>query len=97
MHVWKVKGVTAYPRLGDKNNVVYSVHWRCGLIDGIAELNPPSDQFVPFEQLTEDTVLGWVWARTPKAVWEARATKAEDEAKNPKPEAVAVSLPWATE
>lgn len=93
MHTWKVEGLKAYPRLDGKTNVVYSVHWRCGLIDGIAEF-APSDQFVPFENLTEETVLGWLWAKTPKAVWEARATKAEEEAKNPTPEPVTVLLPW---
>ena len=34
---WKVKGLTAYPRLDDKDNVVYLVHWELGLIDAVTE------------------------------------------------------------
>jgi len=48
-----------------------------------------------FDQLTEETVLGWVWAKTPKAECEARAAKYEESLKNPPPEPVAVSLPWS--
>lgn len=94
MHAWKIENIDVYPSFDGKTNVVYSVHWRCGLIDGISTFQL-SDQFVPFESLTEETVLGWVWAKTPKEVWEARATKAEEEAANPKPEPMTVSLPWA--
>lgn len=95
MHTWKVLGVQAFPNLNGKLNVVHSVHWELGPIDVITELNPPSGEFVPFDALTEDVVLNWVWGRTPKADWEARAAKAEEAAKAPAPEAVKVSLPWA--
>jgi len=30
MATWKVEGISAYPRLNDKDNVVYSVHWSIG-------------------------------------------------------------------
>jgi len=95
MATWKVEGVSAYPRLNDKDNVVYSVHWSIGAYDSITNLDLPSDDFIPFDQLTEETVLGWVWAKTPKAECEARAAKYEESLKNPPPEPVAVSLPWS--
>lgn len=95
MHTWKVLGLKVFPSLDGKANVVYSAHWSYGPLDAIVEFNKPSDQFIPFDQLTEDVVLGWVWAKTPKEAWEERVRKVEDAANNPKPEAVTVKLPWA--
>jgi hypothetical protein len=47
--------------------------------------------------LTEDVVLGWVWARISKEDIEVRAAKAEEDAKHPPPKPVPVALPWVTE
>jgi len=97
MAEWKVKSLTAYPHLEGKDNVVYLVHWELGLIDAVTELLLPAADFIPFEALTEKVVLDWVWARISKTDMEARAVKAEEDAKNPKPEPVPVDLPWVTE
>lgn len=94
MDAWKVEGIKAYARLNDKDNVVYSVHWSIGAYDSITNLSLPSDDFIPFNQLTEETVLGWVWEKTPKAECEARAAKYEESLKNPPPQAVDIQLPW---
>ena len=94
---WKVKSLTAYPHLDGKDNVVYLVHWELGLIDAVTELLLPAGDFIPFADLTEEIVLNWVWARISKADMEARAAKAEEDAKHPQPEPVPVNLPWVTE
>lgn len=95
MHVWKILGLKAFPILDGKANVVYSAHWKYGPLDAIVEFNKPNDQFIPFEQLTEETVLNWVWDKTPKEAWEERVRKVEEAINNPKPEAVTIKLPWA--
>lgn len=97
MAEWKVKSLTAYPHLDGKDNVVYLVHWELGLIDAVTELMLPTGGFIPFDGLTEDVVLGWVWARISKEDIEVRAAKAEEDAKHPPPKPVPVALPWATE
>jgi hypothetical protein len=94
---WKVKSLTAYPHLDGKDNVVYLVHWKLGLIDAVTELMLPTGNFIPFDGLTEDVVLGWVWARISKEDIEVRAAKAEEDAKHPPPKPVPVALPWVTE
>ena len=94
---WKVKSLTAYPHLDGKDNVVYLVHWELGLIDAVTELMLPTGDFIPFDGLTEDVVLGWVWARISKEDIEVRAAQAEEDAKHPPPKPVPVALPWATE
>lgn len=94
---WKVKSLTAYPHLDGKDNVVYLVHWKLGLIDAVTELMLPTGDFIPFDGLTEDVVLGWVWARISKEDIEVRAAKAEEDAKHPPPKPVPVALPWVTE
>lgn len=95
MHTWKVLGLKVFPSLDGKANVVYSAHWSYGPLDAIVEFNKPSDQFIPFEKLTEEVVLNWIWARTPKEVWEERVRKSEEAISNPIPEAVDIKLPWA--
>jgi hypothetical protein len=95
MAEWKVRSLTAYPKIDGKENVVYLVHWELGLIDAVTELTLPAGDFIPFEDLTEEVVLNWVWARISKADMEARAVKAEQDAKNPQPEPVPVDLPWS--
>ena len=95
MATWKVRSLTAYPHLDGKDNVVYLVHWELGLLDAVTELLLPAGDFIPFADLTEEIVLNWVWARISKADMEARAAKAEEEAKNPPPKPVPVALPWS--
>jgi len=97
MAEWKVKSLTAYPHLDGKDNVVYLVHWELGLIDAVTELMLPTGDFIPFDGLTEDVVLGWVWARISKEDIEVRAAKAEEDAKHPPPKPVPVALPWVRE
>jgi len=94
MAEWKVESLTAYPKLDDKENVVYCVHWRCDALDAVTELSLPSGDFIPFEDLTEGIVLGWVWDRISKSGMEALAAKIKEEAENPAPVAVEVKLPW---
>lgn len=95
MHVWKILGLKAFPNLDGKANVVYSAHWSYGPLDAVVEFDKPSDKFIPFDQLTEDVVLGWVWEKTPKAAWEAQVKAVEDAVKNQQSPTVPVALPWA--
>jgi hypothetical protein len=74
---WSVVSLECYESFAGFENVVRYVHWRCtasgaGLDEetvtasrtGTVELPlHPLDPFILFDDLTEETVLGWVWPR----------------------------------
>jgi hypothetical protein len=60
-----------YPTEGGKQDVVFTVHWNCsgvnGAYNGYVYSSQPvtvnSDEpFTPYADLTQDQVLGWIWA-----------------------------------
>jgi shikimate kinase len=65
---WNCKTVDVYPQEEGETNVVYNVHWR---VTGVKEdysatnigtqivtLNPETE-FIPFDELTNEVVVGW--------------------------------------
>jgi hypothetical protein len=80
---------------------VIVAHWRCDAVDGEFSAgaygscgftpDPESEGFVPFDQLTQDDVLEWVWGVEDKAEIEAKVQAKIDEQKAPKTEA---GVPW---
>ncbi len=65
---WNCKTVDVHPQAEGETNVVYNVHW---VVTGTEEdysatsigtqvvpLNPEAD-FIPFEDLTNEIVVGW--------------------------------------
>ena len=84
MAIWKVDDVFVNPQDGEHSDVVVTVAWRCTSEEngvtvnncGVTSLAPPKNAFVPFSQLTEETVLNWVWENgTNKSSIEARAAQ----------------------
>ena len=67
---WAVNSMTAYPQQQGFTDVVFQVAWVCSATDGVnataaygsvdVTLNP-ADPFTPYDQLTLDQVLGWVY------------------------------------
>lgn len=90
---WKVEGLYVAPVDGHDNAVV-SVHWTLGSLKSVTRLDRPQSDFIPFPQLTEEVVLGWVWDKVNKDAWEIRAEEAGKIA-NTASDAVNVALPWA--
>lgn len=90
---WKVEGLHV-ASVDGHDNVVVSVHWTLGSLKSVTRLDRPQSDFIPFPQLTEEVVLDWVWGKTDKAGWEARADEAGKIA-NVASDAVNVALPWA--
>jgi len=91
---WNCKTVDVYPTSGDNTDVVYNVHWRVtGTSDqvdadgnaytatsiGTQTLNTEEIvDFVPFEDLTNELVAGWVQA----AMGEEAVANLEDSLNN---------------
>lgn len=70
-YTWKINAVDCYTSKDGLEKVAYNVHWTCTATDGqhttssigvnsIGSPNP--DNFIPFDQLTEEQVVEWVKA-----------------------------------
>ena len=81
---------------------VFKAHWRCTATDGEFSASsygtagfsqdPESESFVPYDQLTEEQVLQWVWADgVDKDATEAALQAKIDAEKNP---TTAAGVPW---
>ena len=96
--IWSVTKleVTTYEGLSD---VVISVGWSVtdtqqGVTEtftGVTLVEPPSDNFTPYNQLTEAQVLEWVFKKVSQAGTEAIVTQRIQDKISP---AVDPPLPW---
>ena len=98
MTVWSI-AQTEYTNDSDKGIVV--AHWRATATDGDFSASsygtvgftpdPDSEDFVPFESLTEADVLEWVYAAVDKDATEAALAANIEDQKAPK---VVAGTPW---
>lgn len=71
---WRVGTLECYPTYDQNKDVVFTVHWDCvgsetvnnitynGRVYGATGVTFHSgSEFTPYDQLTQDQVLGWVW------------------------------------
>jgi hypothetical protein len=76
---------------------VTTAHWNCTATDGDFSANAygtvgfSGDLVTPYENLTQEQVLGWVWEQIDKAEIEANLTKQIEAQKNPVSE---TGVPW---
>ena len=78
---------------------VTTAHWRANAVDGDYSASAygtcgwsEGEPIIPYDQLTQDTVLGWVWADgVDKDATEATLTAQIEAQKNP---VTATGLPW---
>lgn len=69
--VWSIGQLDVKPAEGDLSDVVVTAHWRCtatedtftGTVYSTCSFPAPEGtEFIPYPDLTLDTVLGWIWA-----------------------------------
>ena len=98
---WKVESMVVKPQDGSHTDVVVTAAWRCTAVDGEHSASnygsmgfaSPTGDFTAYADLTEDTVLGWIWANgVDKAEVEANVARELDMQVNPP--TVAKPLPW---
>jgi hypothetical protein len=99
---WTITAMNCYPTVGSETDVVFTVHWTCSGTDGTytssvystCSVPTPTDgSFTPYDQLTQDQVLGWVWANgVDKDATEAAVQQQIDNQINPP--VVSPKLPW---
>ena len=101
MTTWTISALDCAPSEDGHTNVVKTVHWRCDGADGeftgsvysTCSLPAPEGSFTAYDDLTPETVLGWIWANgVDKAATEAAVQAQIDAAKTPA--IVQPALPW---
>jgi len=76
---------------------VTTAHWTCTATDGDFSANAyctvgfSGDLVTPYENLTQEQVLGWVWEQVDKAEIESNLTAQIEAQKNPVSE---TGVPW---
>jgi hypothetical protein len=104
---WTISAMDCKVSEDNLSDVVFNVHWRCSAteVDGdktysasvystcsVPGPNPAS--FTPYASLTQEQVLGWIWANgVDKDATEAAVLQQIEMQKNPP--VVAPPLPWA--
>ena len=98
---WFVTAMDCYPQDDGNADVVFVVHWTCaGVQDNYSAsvystttVPTPEDNFTPYADLTQDQVLGWVWANgVDRFVTEAAVVQQIDNQIDPP--VVTPPLPW---
>jgi hypothetical protein len=102
--VWIIERLLVKPTEGTLTDVVITADWRCngsqdqysGTCYGSCSFQPPSGEFTPYPDLTQEQVLGWCFANgvDQKAI-EANVTAQIEAQINPP--IIAPPLPWAAQ
>lgn len=76
---------------------VTTAHWQCTAVDGdysasvYASCGFSGELSIPYDSLTEETVLSWVWEQVDKEATEASVLAQIEAQKNP---VSATGVPW---
>ena len=98
---WIIERLLCKPTEGTLTDVVITADWRCNGTDetysgtcyGSCSFAPPSGSFTPYEDLTQDQVLGWCYENgVDKTAIEANVTAQIENQINPP--VVVLPLPW---
>jgi len=101
---WIIKQLLVKKTEGELTDVVISANWSCrasdgtysAVLTGCASFAPPSGSFTPYDQLTQDQVLGWCFSNgVDQAAIEANVTQQIENQINPP--VIAPPLPWAAQ
>lgn len=99
---WTITAMDCYPTVGSETDVVFVVHWTCSGTDGTYTSSvystcsvptPTGTTFTPYQDLTQEQVLGWIWGNgVDKDATEAAVQQQIDNQINPP--VVTPPLPW---
>ena len=105
---WTVTAMDCYPQAEGQTDVVFTVHWTCAgtqtqdsttynasVYSTCAVTYVSGTPYTPYADLTQDQVLGWIWA----SGVDQNATEAavqQQIAQQINPPVVTPPLPWVT-
>ena len=99
--LWIIERLLVKPTEGSLTDVVITADWRCngtqdqysGTCYGSCSFQPPTGEFTPYEDLTQEQVLNWCYANgVDQAAIEANVTAQIENQINPP--IIAPPLPW---
>jgi hypothetical protein len=99
--LWIIERLLVKPTEGSLTDVVITADWRCngiqdqysGTCYGSCSFAPPSGEFTPYPDLTQEQVLGWCYSNgVDQAAIEANVTQQIENQINPP--VVTLPLPW---
>ena len=99
--LWLIERLLVKPVEGSNTDVVITADWRCngsqdqysGTCYGSASFAPPSENFTPYPNLTQEQVLGWCFSNgVDQAAIEANVSLQIQNQINPP--IIAPPLPW---
>ena len=99
--LWLIDRLLVKPTEGSNPDVVITADWRCNGTDetysgtcyGSCSFQPPSGDFTPYPDLTQEQVLGWCYSNgVDQAAIEANVTQQIENQINPP--VVVLPLPW---
>ena len=98
---WLIERLLVKPTEGSNTDVVITADWRCNGTDetysgtcyGSCSFQPPTGSFTPYEDLTQEQVLGWCYENgVDKTAIEANVSLQIENQINPP--VVVLPLPW---
>lgn len=105
---WTISKLDCYPNVDGEKDVVFCVHYRLDgeqvsggevftdSVYGTASLTlDPTQPYTPYDQLTQQQVLDWIWANGVNKD-AAEAAVASQIADQINPKVVSLPLPWQT-
>lgn len=105
---WSITQMQEKPTEGQYTDVVVTASWQCTASEvaggvtyaasntGSVNFPMPSGSFTPYDQLTQDQVLGWVFAEVgPEFKANVEANVQERVANQINPPIISLPLPWA--
>lgn len=105
--VWTISQLDCLPQAPEGTDYVVTAHWQCNgselsgvetytaRVYGTASFSVESGEaFTPYEDLTQEQVLGWVWGQVNKEETEANVSAQLQNQINPP--IVSPPLPWKT-
>jgi hypothetical protein len=98
---WSVSKLQTRPQVENLSDVVVHAEWKLTATSGGVEVeriglesfNLATEGFVPFDQLTEQQVLGWINQSVDKEIAESMLAEALEKKINPP--IIEKELPWA--
>jgi hypothetical protein len=99
--LWIIERLLVKPTEGSLTDVVITADWRCngtqdqysGTCYGSCSFQPPSGEFTPYPDLTQEQVLNWCYSNgVDKTAIEANVTQQIENQINPP--VVTLPLPW---
>jgi hypothetical protein len=101
---WNINQLNAYPEKDGKQDVVFTVHWTLEGVDGeftgssygsAGVTLDPEAPYTPYADLTQDQVLGWIWASGVDKDETENSVNAQIESQK-NPTVVTPPLPWSS-